>query len=105
MIETMNEVLDKVLADNLVETIANMNEEQRDKFVDTFVSKWPLLAGQISFNIESNLKDVEVKIPAYHRISFNNKVVRSFCYFPTSIIRIKYSFNTIYTFSIRHTFF
>ena len=60
MIETMNEVLDKVLADNLVETIANMNEEQRDKFVDTFVSKWPLLAGQISFNIESNLKDVEV---------------------------------------------
>ena len=60
MIDTMNEVL----VDSLVETIANMNEEQRDKFVDTFVSKWPLLAGQISFNIESNLKDVEVKTPA-----------------------------------------
>ena len=72
MIETMNEVLDKVLADNLVETIANMNEEQRDKFVDTFVSKWPLLAGQISFNIESNLKDVEVKNPAL-RLDPNKK--------------------------------
>ena len=58
MIETMNEVLDKVLADNLVETIANMNEEQRDKFVDTFVSKWPKLASQVSFNIDVNLQEV-----------------------------------------------
>tara|TARA_B100000780_G_scaffold278961_1_gene254646 strand:- start:2675 stop:2944 length:270 start_codon:yes stop_codon:yes gene_type:complete len=70
MIDTMNEVL----VDSLVETIANMNEEQRDKFAKVFVSKLPELAGQISFSIESNLQDawrpedmykkVEVKDPA-----------------------------------------
>ena len=65
MIETMNEVL----VDNLVEVIANMNEEQRDKFAKVFVSKWPKLARQISFSIDSNLQDaiyekVEVKDPA-----------------------------------------
>tara|TARA_B110000438_G_scaffold297826_1_gene344863 strand:+ start:413 stop:685 length:273 start_codon:yes stop_codon:yes gene_type:complete len=55
------DIMNKVLADNLVESFANMNQEQRDKFVDTFVSKWPLLAGQISFSIESNLQDAEYK--------------------------------------------
>ena len=68
----MIDIMNKVLADNLVESFANMNQEQRDKFVDTFVSKWPLLAGQISFNIESNLKDVEVKNPAL-RLDPNKK--------------------------------
>ena len=68
----MIDIMNKVLADNLVESFANMNQEQRDKFVDTFVSKWPLLAGQISFNIESNLKDVEVKDPAL-RLDPNKK--------------------------------
>ena len=57
----MIDIMNKVLADNLVESFANMNQEQRDKFVDTFVSKWPLLAGQISFSIESNLQDAEYK--------------------------------------------
>ena len=60
MIETMNEVL----VDNLVEVISEMNQEQRDKFVKAFVSKWPDLAGQISFSIDANLQDVEVKDPA-----------------------------------------
>jgi len=55
------DIMNKVLADNLVESFATMNQEQRDKFVDTFVSKWPLLAGQISFSIESNLQDAEYK--------------------------------------------
>ena len=50
--------MEEVLADNLVEVIATMNEEQRDKFVNTFVSKWPKLASEISFNIDSNLQEV-----------------------------------------------
>ena len=49
--------MDEVLAENLVEVIATMNQEQRDKFVDTFVSKWPILASQVSFNIDVNLKE------------------------------------------------
>ena len=68
MIETMNEVL----VDNLIEVIAEMNQEQRDKFTKTFVSKWPELAGQISFSIEANLRDVEVKDPAL-RLDPNKK--------------------------------
>jgi len=50
--------MDEVLAENLVEVIATMNQEQRDKFVDTFVSKWPKLASQVSFNIDVNLQEV-----------------------------------------------
>tara|TARA_Y100000768_G_C23557312_1_gene486504 strand:+ start:295 stop:489 length:195 start_codon:yes stop_codon:yes gene_type:complete len=50
--------MEEVLADNLVEVIATMNEEQRDKFVNTFVSKWPKLASELSFNIDSNLQEV-----------------------------------------------
>ena len=49
--------MDEVLADSLVEVIATMNQEQRDKFVDTLVSKWPILASQVSFNIDVNLKE------------------------------------------------
>tara|TARA_A100000164_G_scaffold123517_1_gene109439 strand:+ start:212 stop:409 length:198 start_codon:yes stop_codon:yes gene_type:complete len=49
--------MDEVLAENLVEVIATMNQEQRDKFVDTLVSKWPILASQVSFNIDVNLKE------------------------------------------------
>ena len=50
--------MEEVLAENLVEVIATMTEEQRDKFVDTFVSKWPKLASQVSFNIDVNLQEV-----------------------------------------------
>ena len=50
--------MDEVLAENLVEVIATMNQEQRDKFVDTLVSKWPILASQVSFNIDVNLQEV-----------------------------------------------
>ena len=50
--------MEEVLAENLVEVIATMTEEQRDKFVDSFVSKWPKLASEISFNIDSNLQEV-----------------------------------------------
>ena len=50
--------MNDALADNLVEIIATMNEEQRDLFVKTFIKKWPLLASKISFNIDCTLQEV-----------------------------------------------
>jgi len=50
--------MNEVLADNLVEVIATMTQEQRDEFVNTFVSKWPKLASQVSFNIDVNLQEI-----------------------------------------------
>jgi len=46
------------LADNLVEVLATMTKDQREKFVKTFVSKWPILASQVSFNIDCTLQEV-----------------------------------------------
>ena len=57
-IDDFQDPMNDVLADNLVEVIATMNEEQREKFVSTFVSKWPKLASQVSFNIDINLQEV-----------------------------------------------
>ena len=54
----LKDPMEEVLAENLVEVIATMNEEQRDKFVNTFVSKWTLLASKISFNIDCTLQEV-----------------------------------------------
>ena len=68
----MIEIMKDVLADNLVEVISEMSQEQRDKFVKAFVSKWPDLAGQISFSIDANLQDVEVKDPAL-KLDLNKK--------------------------------
>ena len=52
-----NQVMNEVMADNVVENIAQMNQEQRDLFVNTFVKKWPRLASQVSLNIEAILQD------------------------------------------------
>jgi|TARA_B110000285_G_C14936331_1_gene519794 hypothetical protein len=52
------DTMEEVLAENLVEVIATMTEEQRDKFTKTFVSKWPRLAGEVSFNIDINLQEI-----------------------------------------------
>ena len=56
--DNFNDPMNEVLADNLVEVIATMTQEQRDEFVNTFVSKWPKLASQVSFNIDVNLQEV-----------------------------------------------
>ena len=56
MIDT-GQVMNEVMADNVVENIAQMNQEQRDLFVNTFVKKWPRLASQVSLNIEVILQD------------------------------------------------
>ena len=52
-----NQVMNEVMADNVVENIAQMNQDQRNLFVNTFVKKWPRLASQISLNIESTLQE------------------------------------------------
>ena len=56
MIDT-GQVVNEVMADNVVENIAQMNQEQRDLFVNTFVKKWPMLASQVSLNIEATLQE------------------------------------------------
>ena len=52
-----NQIINQVMADNVVENIAQMNQEQRDLFVNTFVKKLPRLASQVSLNIEATLQD------------------------------------------------
>ena len=52
-----NQIMNQVMADNVIENIAQMNQEQRDLFVNTFVKKWPRLASQVSLNIEAILQD------------------------------------------------
>ena len=52
-----NQIMNQVMADNVVENIAQMNQEQRGLFVNTFVKKWPRLASQVSLNIESTLQE------------------------------------------------
>ena len=58
MIDDFQDPMNDVLADNLVEIIATISEEQRDLFVKTFIKKWPLLASKISFNIDCTLQEV-----------------------------------------------
>ena len=55
--DNFNDPMNEVLADNLVEVIATMTEEQRDLFVKTFIRKWPMLASKISFNIDVQLQE------------------------------------------------
>ena len=57
-IDDFQDPMNQVLADNLVEVIATMTEEQRDLFVKTFIRKWPMLASKISFNIDCTLQEV-----------------------------------------------
>ena len=58
MIDDFQDPMNDVLADNLVEVIATMSEEQRDLFVKTLIKKWPMLASKISFNIDCTLQEV-----------------------------------------------
>ena len=62
MIDT-NQVMNKVMADNVVENIAQMNLEQRNIFVNTFVEKWPDLATSLSnmITLEQMVKNTKEK--------------------------------------------
>ena len=50
-----NEVMSEVMVDSTVETIARMNQKQRDMFVEVLAEKWPELANKLSLGIETNL--------------------------------------------------
>ena len=58
-----SEVMNKVMADNIVENIAQMNLEQRNIFVNTFVEKWPDLATSLSnmITLEQMVKNTKEK--------------------------------------------
>ena len=51
----VNEVMSEVMVDSTVETIARMNQKQRDMFVEVLAEKWPELANKLSLGIETNL--------------------------------------------------
>ena len=59
----INEVMNEVMADNVVENIAQMNLEQRNLFVNTFVKKWPDLARSLTnmITLEQMVKDIKEK--------------------------------------------
>ena len=59
----VNEVMNEFMADNVVENIAQMNLEQRNLFVNTFVKKWPDLATSVSnmITLEQMVKNVKEK--------------------------------------------
>ena len=59
----VNEVMNEVMADNVVENNAQMNLEQRKLFVNTFVKKWPDLASSVSnmITLEQMVKDIKEK--------------------------------------------
>ena len=59
----VNEVMNEVMADNVVENIAQMNLEQRNLFVNTFVEKWPDLARSLTnmITLEQMVKDIKEK--------------------------------------------
>ena len=68
-----NQIMNQVMADNVVENIAQMNQEQRDLFVSTFVKKWPRLASQISLNIESTLQESLLSHQDLREVIYDNK--------------------------------
>ena len=72
MIDT-GQVMNEVMADNVVENIAQMNQEQRDLFVSTFVKKWPRLASQVSLNIEVLLQDTLLSHQDLREVIYDNK--------------------------------
>ena len=46
-------------ADNVVESIARMDANERDKFIRQMVWKWPALTREITTSLENELYDME----------------------------------------------
>ncbi len=47
------------MIDELVEQLARMNKDERNKFVQTLVNKWPELSESIYFLLNVNLMEKE----------------------------------------------
>ena len=60
-IEPTTEVMNEVIANEAVEQIARMDQDQRDLFIYSLVSKWPELASQLNMAVElyARIKDKE----------------------------------------------
>ena len=65
----VNEVMNEVMADNVVENIAQMNLEHRNLFVNTFVKKWPDLASSVSnmITLEQMARDMQIEMLNYNK--------------------------------------
>ena len=65
----VNEVMNEVMADNVVEYIAQMNLEQRNLFVNTFVKKWPDLARSLTnmITLEQMARDMQIEMLNYNK--------------------------------------
>ena len=65
----VNEVMNEVMADNIVENIAQMNLEQRNLFVNTFVKKWPDLARSLTnmITLEQMARDMQIEMLNYNK--------------------------------------
>ena len=65
----VNEVMNEVMADNVVENIAQMNLEQRNLFVNTFVEKWPDLARSLTnmITLEQMARDMQIEMLNYNK--------------------------------------
>ena len=48
---------ENISADDVVESIARMDANERDKFVRSMVSKWPALTRQITTCLENEMYD------------------------------------------------
>ena len=57
-IET-SRIMNEVMIDDTVETIARMDLDQRDLFIEVLADKWPELANKLSVSIEANLLEKE----------------------------------------------
>ena len=68
MIDT-GQVMNEVMADNVVENIAQMNQEQRNLFVNTFVEKWPDLARSLTnmITLEQMARDMQIEMLNYNK--------------------------------------
>ena len=65
----VNDVMNEVMADNVVENIAQMNLEQRNLFVNTFVKKWPDLARSLTnmITLEQMARDMQIEMLNYNK--------------------------------------
>ena len=58
-IET-SRIMNEVMIDDTVETIARMDLDQRDLFIEVLADKWPELANKLSVSIEANLLEKDI---------------------------------------------
>ena len=61
--------VNEVMTDNVVENIAQMNLEQRNLFVNTFVKKWPDLARSLTnmITLEQMARDMQIEMLNYNK--------------------------------------